>query len=456
MVGLLLWSPGARGYSPEEEARIRARVAGSGDVSEAAPALAQGLLSSRSPRLAPLMLRDGAPDVRSALVLLSQRQLLFDASEGLERREHHEASGPWRQLVHALFLPAAPRRSTPFYIYDPVTATFTLGGILPAGAPVEALARRADASTVVARPDGRIAFVAADDLTLGPRPGSAGGGTPPPEGRADRFTYRRIQEGGAVLHMVEAPLGPLGLSAALAPFYDLVRPGPERTLGVEALALRVRSRVAINGTFFIDEPSHRQYGLPIGSFIVDGQLVWSLDATDLLARDRCYVAFTRAGRAVIGTTILPGREIRKRNLQGMFDTARLGSERIGTLGSGFGWLVGARDAQAWRGFAGRQFDPSFYASGSRRARSILGIDATGRTITLLAQEEGAGSPRPMPLPELARWLVAHTPVSDAVFLDGGGSTQLVIDGRTVTRPPSASYRKNSSVLALVDPAGGAP
>jgi len=175
-----------------------------------------------------------------------------------------------------------------------------------------------------------------------------------------------------------------------------------------------------------------------------------LQSPSLNALNRSYLAFTNGSRLIVGETTQKGTDILRQNQAGSFDAAKFGSERIVAFGGGFGWLVKNGDPQAWKAYAGKQFDPSFYSRTSRRARSLVGIDASGRHVFFLAQEEGTPSPTPMSHPELAEYIAANTTYKDVVFLDGGGSTQLVIDGRNVSNPSNGgSYRKNSSAMLLM-------
>jgi hypothetical protein len=458
VLGTLLIAPTSSGYTPDEETRI----VGSVPARLAAP----GLLAATARSLAVLRREIEAQPVRDALCRLAGAGRLPDAAASHRARESRDASGPWRLVERVLFVPATVAAATPFYVYDPVAGLYALGGVVPAGLAIEALARRVDGVLVCSRSDGRVLFVDARQVRLA---GSAAAASqplrrplpPPPPAAAESatelpaaapphlaYTYRIVHEGRARLHVVRTDARWMPLTAAASPFYDGLNPGTQRVMGVEDLARRAAAPIAINGTFFIDRSTHPQYGFPIGSLMIGGEVAWNLGLGDLLALDRSYVALTDRGRVVLGNSVLSGHEIRRRNLAGTFDPHLFGAERIRTLMTGFGWLVKDHDPEAWRAWAGHQFDPSFYSRASRRARSLLGVEADGHHLVLVAQEEGPVSPVPMSLPELATFVAARTRVRDLVFLDGGGSTQLVVEGRTVTRPSGGAYRKNSTVLGL--------
>ena len=87
---------------------------------------------------------------------------------------------------------------------------------------------------------------------------------------------------------------------------------------------------------------------------------------------------------------------------------------------------------------------------SARARSALGYTASG--IVLLVAAEGGNAPGPAgyTLLQLAT-LMRSLGCVGAINLDGGGSTSLVVDGRTTVRPSDGTERPVISALLLVDP-----
>lgn len=449
LVVILTLVAAARAYTPAEEQSIR-RVAEAAEGIEAAgAALAPGVLSSTSRTLLPLLRAAETDEVKNAMAWLAQRRLLPDAGASRLLREGHEACGPYRHITRTLFKRGVVSQPAPFYLYRPDAGDYVIGGMFAPGIVLEALVRREDAVLAATTHDGRVVFLAEKALRLTPGPMAATGPRVTLTERAgDAYTYHAIRVGQALVHLVRVDLDRLGMGVALAPYYNALSPGGERTLPVDALARKAGARVAINGTFFIDKSSHPQYGFPIGSFMIGGQLAWNLSSAQLLRFERCYAAFTDGGRLVIGHTPLSGAEIRQKNLQYAFDPAKLHGERIVALGTGFGWLAKDGNPEAWRAFAGKQFDASYYSVNSRRARSLVGVSADGRHAFVVAEEEGSLSPVPMSMPELSGWVVKETRASDLVFLDGGGSTQLVIEGKNVTSAFDGSYRKNSTAVVF--------
>ncbi|MFZ5951277.1 MAG: phosphodiester glycosidase family protein, partial [Candidatus Rifleibacteriota bacterium] len=296
--------------------------------------------------------------------------------------------------------------SSPFYLYDPGSRLFSLGGVMPVDEIVEILVRRIDGFLACMRSDGRVVFIAENVVEL-----MIGKDNQPEisqESYTGPFRYRRLLVKGALIHMVEADLKYHSFSTSVSPYYDKINPGSARTLFVDDLARRAGAKAAINGTFFNMDPGSELYGWPVGSFFASGKLLHSLDSPSLNALNRSYLAFTNGGRLIVGETNQKGTEILRLNQAGSFDSAKFGSERIAAFGGGFGWLVKNGDPQAWKAYAGKQFDPSFYSRTSRRARSLVGVDAGGRHIFMLAQEEGSSSPTPMSHPELAEYIAATT------------------------------------------------
>lgn len=72
-------------------------------------------------------------------------------------------------------------------------------------------------------------------------------------------------------------------------------------------------------------------------------------------------------------------------------------------------------------------------SNVRHPRSAVGVTADGRVLLVTVDGRQPGWSAGMTLTEVARWL-ASLGVVDALSLDGGGSTQIVTDGRLRNRP----------------------
>lgn len=92
---------------------------------------------------------------------------------------------------------------------------------------------------------------------------------------------------------------------------------------------------------------------------------------------------------------------------------------------------------------------------SRRARSALGY--TAEAIVLFVAAEGDNPPVApgLTLAEMAA-LMGELGCVSAINLDGGGSTSLVVSGRTTVRPSDGSERPVISAVLLADPGGGLP
>ena len=408
-----------------------------------------GGLAARSRSLEVLSDYISGDDGCKAIVALFNRDLLPEASLGGELGENHDACGPNRFFAETIFCPAQINEDSAFFLYDPSEMQYSFGGVIAAGETVEALVKRVDGFVACMRQNGRVIFVAESGLNqLKAEPIKI-------EAKKDVYTgsyrYRKMMVGKALIHMAEVDLSVHPFSTTVSPYYNAVKPGSERTLYVDELARRAGAKIAINGTFFNMKSTSELYGWPVGSFFADDQLVYSFESPSLNALNRSYVAFTDAGKIVIGETTMPGSKIQQLNQNGQFDAAKFGNSRIRAFGGGFGWLVKDGNAQAWKEYAGKQFDPSFYSRTSRRARSLLGVDATGKHLFFLAEEEGSASPSPMSHPELAEYIVATTNYKNVVFLDGGGSTQMVINGKNVSNPLNSGgyYRKNSTALLLM-------
>jgi hypothetical protein len=85
-----------------------------------------------------------------------------------------------------------------------------------------------------------------------------------------------------------------------------------------------------------------------------------------------------------------------------------------------------------------------------RARSAIGYTAAGIVLLVAAEGDNAPGPAGFSLVQFATLLRSLGCVG-AVNLDGGGSTSLVIDGRTTVRPSDGRERPVISALLLVDP-----
>ncbi|HEY0303687.1 MAG TPA: phosphodiester glycosidase family protein, partial [Longimicrobiales bacterium] len=89
-------------------------------------------------------------------------------------------------------------------------------------------------------------------------------------------------------------------------------------------------------------------------------------------------------------------------------------------------------------------------SDRRHPRAAIGIDGKGRIHIVAVDGRRPGYSDGMTLQELGDFLIAHG-ITDALNLDGGGSTTLVVGGRIVNRPTDANgERAVSNALLVID------
>lgn len=229
-----------------------------------------------------------------------------------------------------------------------------------------------------------------------------------------RYHFLWSPRGPFALHLAEIDLSrcELGLDVATA------RPDPGAQGGHEAVsAMAARhprsTLVAVNGDFFTPE------GRPLGPEVSRGEVGHG--------RSRPALAWRDGGEVWIGTS-------------GVDD---------GVVG-GPGWSVGegALEIDVLGGFpelldGGRRVDdlgvasnPSFAAS--RHPRTAVGFDPAGQRLWIVVVDgrQGAYSTG-MSLPELAEVFEALG-VTEALNLDGGGSSIMLVEGRAVSRPSDAA------------------
>ncbi len=225
-----------------------------------------------------------------------------------------------------------------------------------------------------------------------------------------RYTFLHISHGPWAIHAVEADLSRCDL------FLDVVPPsqvGLEGLVRVSEIVRAVEGEVvaAVNGDFFTPE------GSPIGAEVSEGvvrfrstrpALAWSPDRDPDIAEARREDDSLRINGWSVGLEE-PGE----------------GVEIVG----GFPQLLeGGRPT----GDPSRSGAPTF--SGGRQPRTAVVYDPTLRRVWLVVvdgrrPDHSAG----MTLRELAGVLSALGAV-DALNLDGGGSSVLVVDGEVVSRP----------------------
>lgn len=89
-------------------------------------------------------------------------------------------------------------------------------------------------------------------------------------------------------------------------------------------------------------------------------------------------------------------------------------------------------------------------SDHRHPRAAIGVDRKGRIHVVAVDGRQPGYSDGMTLQELGDFMLAHG-ITDAMNLDGGGSTTVVVAGRIVNRPSDANgERAVSNALLLID------
>ena len=186
---------------------------------------------------------------------------------------------------------------------------------------------------------------------------------------------------------------------------------------------------AVNGDFFTPE------GRPLGSEVAAGKILW--------ARERPALEWTPGRAPWIGTTV--------REAGGLSAGIHLPGNRPGRTQviGGFpelldsGALVSGDDTDVDQGFASL-----------RHPRTAVAYDPAGRQLWMLVVDGRQGSySSGMTLAEVTDALSA-TGASEALNLDGGGSSVMITLGRTMSRPSDEEgERAVRNALAVVsDPA----
>ncbi len=249
------------------------------------------------------------------------------------------------------------------------------------------------------------------------------------------YRYLWSARGPWAIHLVEADLGrcSLGLEVVAAPS-DPEIPGGRATV-TELVEGHVRQSVAaVNGDFFTPE------GFPLGPEISGGVV--------RTRRRRPALAFSGRAAPFIGVSGIDGREGGERieANQWAVEPAELGGVQM--IG-GFPELL---DAGTQVGDLGVADNPSFAAS--RHPRTAVGYDSTTDKLWLAVIDGRQGEySTGMSLPELVH-LFQALGAGEALNLDGGGSSVMVLSGRTVSRPSDAAgQRPVVNALLLVDEAG---
>jgi hypothetical protein len=225
------------------------------------------------------------------------------------------------------------------------------------------------------------------------------------------FDLRNVDEPWAV-HLLRVDLDQceLGLEVLEAPIPEGVREGRSRvselvtSFGAEILA-------AVNGDFFTPE------GLPVGTEVVSGQVrqVRNRPALAWYPGKTPWIGLPRAeGDSVLalGWKLSPSVGDAATQVVGGFPLLLHEGIRVGDLG------VGDR--------------PSF--SAARHPRTAVGYDSDENLLWVVVVDgRQPDYSDGMTLPELATVLEALE-VEEALNLDGGGSTVMVLEGEAVSRP----------------------
>jgi len=242
----------------------------------------------------------------------------------------------------------------------------------------------------------------------------------------------RVAEGPWAIHLLRVDLSrcDVGLEVVPAPKEEDLAGGRSRVTDLYAAGGR-RRVAAVNGDFFTPE------GLPVGTEVVGGEV--------RRVRNRPVLAWKPGEAPWMGIPLTEG------------DSVLVVGWRISrTVADGVSHVVGAYPRLL---SGGRRVgdllvseNPSFAAA--RHPRTAVGYDPVGEYLWLVGvdgRQEGYSDG--MSLPELAG-LMEALGVTEAVNLDGGGSTVMVLRGAAVNRPSdSEGERPVVNALAVVrDPA----
>jgi hypothetical protein len=186
---------------------------------------------------------------------------------------------------------------------------------------------------------------------------------------------------------------------------------------------------ALNGTFFWAAPA----GLATAGEVKNDRVAvrpWML-------KKRTYYAMTPEGRLHMGETEPLGRDSQGRPLWGI-PLPTWQSFRY-VLGGGGRLIRDGVKASLGAGHNDEEFLPDVLA---RRNRSAVGFTADGGTWLLAACDEPGWTPQ-----QTADFMLAQG-AHQAMFLDGGGSTTMVVQGRVVNELSQGQERRVPTALVL--------
>ena len=241
----------------------------------------------------------------------------------------------------------------------------------------------------------------------------------------------RSEEGPLATHLLRVDMSrcDLGLEVVRAPKQEELTGGRGRVTELSRIPGH-RTVAAVNGDFFTPE------GLPVGTEVVSG------DARRV--RDRPVVAWRPGGPPWMGSPTLEGDSV----LVVGWSISRKDPDGVSQVVGGFPQLL----AEGRRvGDLLVSENPSFAAA--RHPRTAVGFDpSTGHLWIVGVDGRQPGYSDGMTLPELAS-LMEALGVTDAVNLDGGGSTVMVLRGVAVSRPSDAEGERPvvNALLVVRDP-----
>lgn len=231
------------------------------------------------------------------------------------------------------------------------------------------------------------------------------------------YRYLWSGRGPWAVHLVQADLGrcELGLDVVRAPREAGKAGGHAPVTRLEALTDSVRGGVlvAVNGDFFTPE------GTPLGPELTEGDL--------RTARNRPALSWRPGGGIWIGGARIEGDSVLRVGWGIPLSPAR--ARGTGEVIGGYPEIL---DRGERVGDLLMEESPGF--AGSRHPRTAIAWDPTRRQLWLVVVDgRQGGYSLGMTLPELAE-LLESLGVREALNLDGGGSTVMVVRGRRVSRP----------------------